>query len=320
MRTCLIYGQNGLDLCVTFNCYFFYKEFFDSVVFSTTLFSADVLIILRGIDEPLKLKDHEFSKIFIYDYVGWPIAGLIKSIDKEKLVLFTASNVTKNIYIEEFKLLDRQIYVDYPPVKVSLWSRKIIEVKYDFVHVGNFKKVETPDDYNMKFHELLQKLTVHIWGMSWPESFKKITYHGKAPLFIVPDIYRMAHIALGIMYPFQREVTFSSRFWQGPLNGCLILSEPGGLTKQIPGILETDFDMSEIKRIKKLNIQERMHLKKQATDFWENHFESHKLLLSRELGDIKSLPEIKIKKRDFLFTMINNKIRICLHLILPYFN
>ena len=121
----------------------------------------------------------------------------------------------------------------------------------------------------MRFNEAIGHFKPHIWGSGWMVNNE--LYHGKAGLFQVSSIYSKSEFAFGLMYPFQREVTISGRFWHAPLNGCSLLSEPGLYTQKIPGIIETDYSINDITKKIERN-SDRKTLQKESQEFWEKQY------------------------------------------------
>jgi hypothetical protein len=135
-----------------------------------------------------------------------------------------------------------------------------------------------------------------------------VTYHGKAGLFHVSAIYAKSNFAFGLMYPLQRNVTFSGRFWQAPLNGCYILSEPGLYTQLIPGVIETDYSISDITEKTKLSF-DREALQKESQEFWikQNSITSEYVLTT--LVNVKSDFYFK-KTLAYSYLSMINKLRV----------
>jgi hypothetical protein len=83
------------------------------------------------------------------------------------------------------------------------------------------------------------------------------------------------------MYPYQRNLTISGRFWLGPLNGAVILSEPNDLISIIPGVKEFDFQSTSFDIHRDFTFQERLDLSKKAKFYWDRHYEVSKQLVSK---------------------------------------
>ena len=101
------------------------------------------------------------------------------------------------------------------------------------------------------------------------------------PFTIIPyfsNIYSKSKYALGLMYPFQRDITFSGRFWHAPLNGCYLFSEPGLYTKEVPGVIETDYSTENILAMSS-NLNDFEGLQKKAIYFWEEKNKQHQDLV-----------------------------------------
>ncbi|MGY3213773.1 hypothetical protein [Mucilaginibacter sp. HD30] len=267
MTTCLIYGQNGLDLDVALNLQAFYKKLGYWTVFSEKLFDANLLVILRAVDKPIEADTTNFEQIHVYDYGGWGYDECIRSLDYAKTYIFTTAPQHKQHIANKLAFPDDHIYIAFPPVETSLWVEKVQLKKYDFVHIGNFKKIDDSDAVREKFNAAVKALNADIWGMNWQLEDKN-KYHGKSGLFDVSKIYARSKYALGLMYPFQRGVTFSGRFWHAPLNGCYLISEKSLYSADIPGVIETDYSVEDITNsVKNADVPDI--LSKKALQYWD---------------------------------------------------
>lgn len=305
MKTCLIYGHNGLDLDVAFNLLAFYKKIGYKTFFSKKLYPTNLLVVLRATDAPFDTRNIEYSQIHVYDYGGWDYDRFVNSVNHEKTFIFTTSEIKRQRLIDLLGFPKDHLFIAFPPVEIAFWLAKSQRREYDFVHVGNFKKINDVDAVRQNFLRCIPKLKADIWGLGWNLSDKQ-KYHGKAGLFEVANIYAKAKYALGLMYPFQREVTFSGRFWHAPLNGCYLFSEKGLYTSQIPGVVETEYNVDDIMgKISKLG--DNVRLQRSAIDFW-----------NQQNSKIASIVEICLKGIDgvsvkdslvYNYFIFDNKIR-----------
>lgn len=278
MKTCIIYGQNGLDLDVAFNLVAFYKKLGFKTYFSEKLHDASLLVILRAVDKPIDIRNKNYSQIHVYDYGGWSYDGCIKSLPYEKTYIFTTSEIHKSLLINSLNFPLEQIFIALPPVETKIWVKNEKYKKFDFVHIGNFKNIEEKDEIREKFNLSVDKLDTNLWGMGWNSLKYGEKYHGKAGLFDVSKIYAKSKYALGLMYPFQRDITFSGRFWHAPLNGCYLFSEPGLYTKEIPGVIETNYIVENILS-QSAEHNDFDNLQKIAIHYWDEKNKKHKELV-----------------------------------------
>jgi hypothetical protein len=277
MKTCLIFGRDGLDLDVTLNLRSFYKSIGFRVFFSEKkLYDSDLLVLIRADNNQIDLSNFHYSLIHVYDYVGWDYDAFIKNIDYSKTFIFCTSKEKRERLIHLLQFPKEQVFIALPPVEVKLWTEKIEEVKYEIVHIGNFKPITNEDQFKKLFNEVISHFKTNVWGVGW--KINKDLYHGKTSLFSVSSIYSKSKFALGLMYPFQRNVTFSGRFWQAPLNGCFVFSEPGLYTQNIPGVIETDYSIKNIETEIISNV-DRIALQKEATIFWIKKYEETKTIV-----------------------------------------
>lgn len=269
IQTCLIYGQNGLDLDVTFNLKSFYEKLGFKVFFSTKLYDADLLVVTRAIDKPLDLSDYNYLLIHVYDYGGWDYDSFISSIDPNISYVFSTSESKMLRLVEKLNFPQGHVFKAFPPVDIFIWAKKIKAIKYDLVHIGNLKPQQKDDEIQGRFINILRQFKPHVWGLGW--DLPMCYFHGKTGLFEVSKIYARSKFSLGLMYPFQRQVTFSGRFWHAPLNGCIVFSEPGIYTSNIPGIVETDYSINNVSKLMDFSL-DRYKIQDDAKKFWFNQY------------------------------------------------
>jgi hypothetical protein len=303
MKTCLIYGHNGLDLDVAFNIRSFYKQLGFCVFFSDKLYDADLLIVLRAMDTEIDIAPFNFSIVHVYDYVGWDYDAFVRTIDHKISYIFCTSEIKRTRLIDLLHFPKEQVFVALPPVDIKLWSKKIEEVKYNIVHIGNFKPITEKDTIKELFNETISHFKTHVWGLGW--QLDKDLYHGRTGIFSVSNIYANSKFALGLMYPFQRDVTFSGRFWHAPLNGCSVFSESGLYSIKIPGVIETDYSLEDIDKKIAKNI-DRIALQNEAKNFWLKQNNATLALIVPTLKSIKR-NEFNLKNAlIFSYFSVNN--------------
>ena len=266
MRTCIIYGHGGLDLDVAFNVLEFYKQLGYQTCLSSSLFDADIIVVLRPMDKPIDVEWLDYQCIHIYDYVGNDYEELFQSLNHAKTSIFCTSQARKERIISSVDFPEAQIHLHAPPVVPELWMNPLKGTSQEFVHIGHFKKRDD-DPACLAFNRLITEIKAKVWGLGWEQATPPIETNGKAGLFEVSGIYSRSQVALGIMYPFQRTCTFSGRFWQAPLNGCALFSEKGLFTSEIPGVYETEHSL-EVTKATFQSLPTSEEIQKEAERFW----------------------------------------------------
>ena len=266
MKTCLIYGQNGLDYDVALNLVWFYERLGFMVAITDYPNDADLLVVLRARDAELIIDNINISIMHVYDYGGWDFDGFVRSVDKTKTWIFCTSEHKRQRLIDILQFPEEKVFLALPPVDVSRWSNRLKRVSYELVHIGHYKRVDN-DKVNILFNDVIRSFRVHVWGAGWADFTLNGYLHGKLGLFKVSSIYSRSKNSLGLMYPFQRDSTYSGRFWHAPLNGCRVLSEPGLYSNKIPGIVETDYSHQDIESKLKIPF-DREELQLLALNFW----------------------------------------------------
>lgn len=313
MTTCLIYGHNGLDLDVTFNLIAFYRKAGFSVFYADTLHDADVLVVLRAVDKAIDLSPYNFSVIHVYDYGGWGYDSFIKSIDHSVSYIFCTSEEKRNRVIDKTSFPESRISVAFPPVAIKLWLADLKKNEFDIVHIGNYKPITEADFYKENFNRAIIDSKVHVWGLNWTGIVNNDLYHGKAGQFSVSGIYSKSACSFGLMYPFQRSVTFSGRFWHAPLNGCRLFSEPGVCTKNIPGVIETDYSAEDITQKIKDPAFNKQTIRAQALAFWTKENAKIEQLTKATFNLIKNKPNKTGKIKTYLFLTAKNRAVMLYH-------
>ena len=272
-KTCLVYGHDGFDLCILYNIVAFYKAIGFRVFFSNTLADADLLVVLRLPILNISSKINDYDAIHVYDYVGSDYNAYLKELDIKKAFIFCSSGERKNLIIASFPQYADRVLVALAPVVTKFWAHTIAEKHYDVIHIGNYKPYysDGSDLYSNQFLNVIKNRKADVWGAGWDLPGLDINFHGKLSIFSVPEVCRKAVFALGMMYPFQRDVTFSSRFWQAPLNGCTLLSEPGIYASVFPGIVETDYSEDSVEQVFKTT-PDRLLVQQTAIKYWDEQY------------------------------------------------
>jgi hypothetical protein len=306
MKTCLIYGHNGLDLDVTLNLRSLYRQLGFKVFFSDKLLDADLLVVVRAVDKPININVFSFLQVHVFDYGGWDYDSFVNSINHKITYIFCTSELKRIRLINLLNFPESQVYIALPPVDTNIWSKKIKEVQYEIVHIGNYKPINEVDSIKVRFNEILSYFKINVWGLGW--QLDTNLYHSKVGLFDVSNIYSSSKYALGLMYPFQRDVTFSGRFWHAPLNGCCVFSEKGLYTSKIPGVIETDYTIEDFEHKSSIKI-DRFALQEESIKFWATKNRQTISLIS-EILDQVSFNSLGTKKYlIYFFYFLHNTFR-----------
>lgn len=305
-----MYGHDGFDVDVLRNLQSLYSGLNFKIAISRTLIPADILVIQRPPSAALDLS--QYGAVHLYDYVANDLTTLLRSCgDHPGLLIFASSSARREQLVEKFPELSEKIDVSPPPVDTRLWiSRNLYEeAKFDLVHIGNHKPYYSDgnDVYAAQFLGLLQNGGVHVWGAGWDGLIDAGHWHGRSSIAKVSSIYASSRIALGMMYPHQRSVSLSGRFWHAPLNGCQLISEPSIFADAVPGVLSSDYAHPPAAGLPPDDV-DRIQLAKEAATYWEDAYGSLMAVARGHLEtcDIGSRrPTLKFV-RAFLLTQIRN--------------
>ncbi|MEM6338707.1 MAG: hypothetical protein AAF673_02120 [Pseudomonadota bacterium] len=319
---CLICSEDGFDMCVIHNLKKMYSKLGFSVIISKKPSECNLLVVARGSDLHI---DESFSRkipIHIYNYVGNDISNIINKVSNNPYhVLAPSLDLLKYNHVE-----GNRGTILFPPVYPEDWvNEKAINmkyIKYDLVHIGNKKIADgaCEDKYTKALDNLVNQGIVYVWGRGWQKKDLGNKYCGSTSVFNVKNIYSRTKFALGLMYPFQRKLgTFSGRFWQAPLNGAILLSEPNRYIGIIPGIIESDLVNIETIISKKFS---RKEISQTSITYWnkktlETEYKVKELLdisppshdridniFIKEIID-KSLHKLRVKKANYKHYLSN---------------
>ena len=245
-NSCYIYSPDGFDIDVLWNTKCLYERVGFSVFSGANPFPCNVLVILRG--KPSELSAIHFpasDEIHLFDYAGQDTAAFANQLLDRQVLCISASEAA----YARCNVTHGQVLIAGPYVDIERWvCKRPIRRNGKCCHIGNYKSQSAGDVYLEQMSRFVREQDVGVWGAGWETQLPSHRYYGHAYVHDVADIYSKFRFALGIMHPFQRDVTYSSRFWFGPLNGCTILSEPGSFVGLVPGVVQTDFSSADIFR------------------------------------------------------------------------
>jgi hypothetical protein len=256
-RWCSVMSYDYLDLDVFLNTRTFYEAAGYRVTKNWLHPQCDLLVILRG--NPKETLLSYTRRVHIYDYVKE------LTVDwKEQLP--NASS----IHLISIKPPDRADALHhihgYVPVISQIWRRPFSGKRTMIVHIANFKFHMKDDLYQKELVSLLQNSKVRVYGGKWENVnvlTRKMSYR-EANATLARSL-----VCIGLMHPYQRGESLSGRMWQGPLNGCAVISEYGTNILGCPGVMEVaNFQWDTIiECLRTIGTPEQ--LSRQATEFWE---------------------------------------------------
>jgi hypothetical protein len=274
---CLIVGEDGWDPCVLINLISFYTSLGFRVAISKTVYSADLVVIMRYSSESV-LADSSLKRgtpVHIYPYVGLHPGQIVNRLARCRVSVFAPSPELMPAGV------DGDCDACYPPVDISRWTQLRSTRPYRFIHIGNRKFTRTrglwPD--NDRLADALTRDDAHVWGAGWEKVAGIRHNHGPVRITEVSNLYSMATYSLGLMYPFQlKSRTISSRFWQAPLCGSALICEDsvsmvaGGVPGVYPrGVSNLD-DMGHV-------IQGANEIARAASEYWGRKWDIHRRLV-----------------------------------------
>jgi hypothetical protein len=273
--TVLIYGHDGFDPDVVRNLRSFYGQLGFRCFQSRRLLPADVLCIIRAPESEMRVP--AYSQIHLFDYVGKDVAQTLSGYaHPEDVHIFSSSPARVARIRELISTRGMGIHVQLPPVDVLAWRKRRARECFGVVHIGNYKPYYSEanaDPFASRFLSRIQDGSVKVWGRGWQGIAPRHQEMGRAALRNVSSIYARSKVALGMMYPFQRNETISGRYWHAPLNGCALLTELNSGIDHIPGVYQTDYTEESIGAALDVAERDRASLQDSATEYWRTHFD-----------------------------------------------
>jgi len=267
-----LYGTDGFDPDVSANLHSFYRVLGYLTYAVTKLGRGSLLVVQRPGDRGIDASAYE--QVHVYDYIGRDIGGTLESLLSHPDVQIFTSCQARGVDLEKrFPVFSGRIHVQLPPVDISLWTSPSMPAvkEYPLVHVGNYKPyyAEGVDTYATVLFELARMGRLSIWGRGWDDvNAPQSAVKGRIRLKKVSEVYRHSGLAIGMMYPFQREVTISGRFWQAPLNGCLVMSEPSLYADGLPGVASFETVTDVLALANNTDRPSSVAIAREASAFW----------------------------------------------------
>lgn len=286
MATCVILGVDGFDVDVARNLRSLYRKLGYSVVLARTPRPCDVLVIHRPPNAPVDTA--AARSVHVFDYVGGPLEMFAENMStKNNVHVFCSSEFRAN----EMATWSPHLNIDvlYPPVHVNNWIEPVSKVKWELVHIGNYKPsyADGSDEQGQLFLNQLVSTDTDVWGERWDGL--PIRTHGRLKTAAVSRVYSQSRAALGMMYPFQRPRSMSGRYWHAPLNGCYLLVEFGAPT-EVPGVGDKPLDFEESE-------QQRRARQAEAVSYWSAHYIAAARLVGPRLNPSSLSPQPRERAR-----------------------
>jgi len=286
---CMILGGDGLDSDVVKNLEYLYRSLGYSVVKMVKNIPEDfsgLLVISRSNMLSNKaLENCKVKTVIIYDYVGDSINNfdylsfLSQQIDSVIIYSTSYERMAQLRDLVDSRECATDISINFSllPVFPKIWIAKKRHSRISRpIHIGHFKSGEPRemDPIKENFLGFLKRENAIIGGRDWPETFSRGILLGEINLRTVSALYAKCEIAVGLMYPFQRQHTYSGRYWHAPLNGCTVLSEETRYSAIIPGVISCDLSksLSEIRENCNLSPDKLML---ESSTFWKNSTNFH---------------------------------------------
>ena len=290
-------GGDGLDPDVTRNLDFLYRKLgysVQKVVGHVPNNFSGLLVVTRShmLGDSF-LIDSKASEVVVYDYVADSLNYLnyLNNLSSEtkKVIVFSTSEEriqeikTHIVSVESGQRLD--FHFSFMPVFPKIWIAR--EARHRIskpIHIGHFKSksIFNQDSIRDDFLEFINRESALVGGRHWQGIVRENQLLGEINLRAVSTLYARCEISIGLMYPSQRNHTYSGRYWHAPLNGCIVLSEPSKFSSVIPGVVTYNFKapLGEIRR--ELNFNSR-ELKLESKVFWEKVTDLHVELLKQSI-------------------------------------
>jgi hypothetical protein len=258
-RNCCFLFFDYTDFDVFLNARIFYRLAGYQLTSTRLLTKCDLLVYFRG--HPDRIYTEYKGIIHFYDYVCEHELDLSKYFPNASEILGISIHQGTHA-----RSLFRCIY-GYLPVIPHLWQFRLPFTKKTSIpiHVSNYKPLVN-DPYQNQLVSLIQSGKVHVYGAKWD----RVNISSR-PLSYLQANLRLASslTCFGLMYPYQRGKSLSGRMWQGPIQGCVVISEETTNLFCCPGIIE----VSRFDEIQSISEQDSNAIAIRSTEFWINKTE-----------------------------------------------
>lgn len=233
--------------------------------------NSDLIVILRGTRQ--NLMDYSGS-IHVYDYVkNFREYGEFFNTNLPNRYLITLETGIDIRFGHEIRA--------YLPVFPKFWQN-LVSVdsirNQGITHIGSYKGLK--DSVEQGMINFLKRKNVKVFGFNW--SKVGIITSGLSH-FKSNRMFSQSMITVGLMYPYQRGKTLSSRAWHGPIHGCYLLSHESEAVKSLnlPGLIYTKLWDETV--LIDLSAFDAKKLRLLATEYWENHTDDLALKLGMSM-------------------------------------
>ena len=222
---------------------------------SNDISKSELIIVLRGIP-PDTYQDYK-NVVHIYDYVKEHSINYRDYFPSASLLFYISVD-------NQPTPTEHDIFVPrYLPIFPSIWlSKTSFQKQRDHapLHIGNYKPL-SDDVFQSQILYLAGTGQLRIYGAKW----SKVNIHS-SPLsyYAANKLLSQAFYCFGLMYPYQRGRSLSGRMWQGPINGCFVISEIGTNILNCPGVIEVSNYSQDFSCLKDYSSQ----LAIDARSFW----------------------------------------------------
>lgn len=293
MADCLILGYDGFDLDVAHNVRRLYAALGYRVFSSRVPRGGDLIAVHRPPNTRIDLST--FPIVHVWDYVGTEVTSFVESVQTHEGLTWFASTAERSGEIRrKYPTIADRVVVAAPPVAIADWARHPVASRYEAIHVGNYKPsyASGEDQDSVAFLDYLRRYRIPVWGAGWSGIVDPSQAMGPATLRDVSDLYAQSTIALGMMYPYQRAVTFSGRFWQAPLSGAELHSERTTWGSTSPGVEQIDYSTAGAPGERSL--VERQALRALALDWWAADANRTREIVRQELAAQGSVRGVRV--------------------------
>jgi hypothetical protein len=227
-KSCCFLFFDYIDFDVYLNARIFYRMAGFKLVPKKKIRDSDLLIFFRGL--PDRIYSDYKGIIHFYDYV------CEHEVDVRKFFPMASEIIVISIHPNKNPSPNYRYIHGYLPVIPSLWQ---IDIPLLFkttvpLHISNYKPLSN-DRYQNQLISMIKEQKIRVFGSKWD----RVNITARPLSYLEANLkLKSAYKCYGLMYPYQRGRSLSGRMWQGPILGCIVISEENTNIFSCPGVVE----------------------------------------------------------------------------------
>jgi hypothetical protein len=227
-KNCCFLFFDYIDFDVYLNARIFYRMAGYKLMPKKKIRDCELLVFFRGVPDQI-YSDYK-GIVHFYDYVCEHDVKIRKFFPMASEVIVISIRQNNN-HSPSYHYIH-----GYLPVIPSLWQIDIPLLARSSVplHISNYKPLSN-DSYQNQLISMIQEQRIRVFGSKWD----RVNITARPLSYLEANLkLKSAYKCYGLMYPYQRGRSLSGRMWQGPILGCIVISEENTNIFSCPGVVE----------------------------------------------------------------------------------